>query len=188
MLTLQALSSLGVFTQTQFFLFRGATVHLVTGGWARNEIAINLSVKKATYLHDFEKDGKGVVIPEYDNEEKTSWYLVWNGLPLNTNVRIPEGFCVAGVGVSLLNSHCDDTCASRGPTPISRIFKTVDFVVPALYWSKQIHKGPFVPAKLPMASAAHLSSELLAAHEAAAEVTRTAVGDASPTVPSVLPQ
>ena len=64
------------------------------------EVSLNPSVKKATYLHDFEKDGRGVVIPEYDNEEKTSGYLVWNGLPLNTKVRIPDGFCVAGVGVS----------------------------------------------------------------------------------------
>ena len=56
-------------------------------------------------MHDFEKDGKGVVIREYDNEEKKSGYLVWNSLPLNTKVRIPDGFSEAGVGVTLLNSH-----------------------------------------------------------------------------------
>ena len=78
------------------------------------EVAVNPSVKKATYLHDFEKGGRGVVTPGYDNEEKTSGFLVWNGLPLDTKVRISAGFCVAGVVVSLLNPHCDDTCALKG--------------------------------------------------------------------------
>ena len=52
--------------------------------------------------------------PEYDNEEKTSGYLVWNGIPSKSKVRIPDGFCVAGVGVSLLNSHCEDSSALKG--------------------------------------------------------------------------
>ena len=151
---------------------------------------INLESISARTVHDCEKDGRGVVIPEYDNEEKTTGYLVWNGLPLNTKVRIPDGFCVAGVGVSFLNSHCDDSCDLKGlisDPPISRIFKTVDFVVPTRFWSKQIPKAPLVLARNSMSGAAQLSSELLAAHEAATEVTRTAEGDASPTVPSVLP-
>ena len=74
------------------------------------------------------------MIPEVRQRREDVGYLVWNGLPLNTKVRIPDGFCVAGVGVSLLNSHCDDTCALKeqiSDPPISRIFKTVDFVVPA---------------------------------------------------------
>ena len=74
------------------------------------------------------RKGHDVVIPEYDEEEKTSGYLVWNSVPLSTMIRIPE----AGEGVTLMNPLCDGACALKGDTSdptIARVFKSVNFIV-----------------------------------------------------------